>query len=369
MRTKKKFFMLAAMGTAAVTALLVLPVHETSRNLTVEAHSSDFPKPTFNSKGELRRPEGYRKWVYIGTPLTPNELNPPEAPFPEFHSTYIHPEDFDHYEKTGEFPEGTILIKELVTVGSKAAVSGKGYFMGDFVGLEAAVKDSKRFPDEPGYWAYFSFGHEYPLAATAAAFPAAACNACHQASAAQDFVFTQYYPVLRAARDGGATIKAGAEGGAQDSSRQSAADTGGVDSRVPTDKDGLFQFLKAGGYKEFSAKESVRHPGRGPHSRIGWPVRVYLDPALDASFKAGNGSHPAGSSAVKEMYTEAGELQGWAVMVKTASDSQGGQGWFWYEVTSTTEGAKPVAAGNGLPLCFGCHSTGKDFVLTDYPLQ
>jgi len=34
----------------------------------------------------------------------------------------------------------------------------------------------------------------------AAAEPTAACNACHKANAADDLVFTQYYPVLRAAR-------------------------------------------------------------------------------------------------------------------------------------------------------------------------
>jgi hypothetical protein len=30
---------------------------------------------------------------------------------------------------------GAILVKELVSVGSKAAVSGKGYFMGEFIGF------------------------------------------------------------------------------------------------------------------------------------------------------------------------------------------------------------------------------------------
>jgi hypothetical protein len=93
-----------------------------------------------------------------------------------------------------------VLVKELVTVGSKAATSGKGYFMGEFTGLETTIKDSKRFPDEPGYWAYFSFGHKYPLADKAAKQPAPACNACHESSAAEDWVFTQYYPVLRAAK-------------------------------------------------------------------------------------------------------------------------------------------------------------------------
>ena len=109
------------------------------------------------------------------------------------------PESFAHYEKTGEFRDGTVMIKELITVGSKEATSGKGYFMGDFRGLEASIKDSKRFKDEPGNWAYFSFGHKYPLKAEATKQAAASCNACHQTSAAKDDVFSQYYPVLRAA--------------------------------------------------------------------------------------------------------------------------------------------------------------------------
>ena len=154
----------------------------------------------FNEKGDLMRPEGYREWIQVGTPVTPNDMNDGKAAFPEFHSVYIDPQSFAEYKKTGEFPDGTILIKELISVGSKQASSGNGYFMGEFIGLEASVKDSKRFPEEPGNWAYFSYGHKYPLAAKSAAQPTAACNACHQSTAAQDWVFTQYYPVLRAAK-------------------------------------------------------------------------------------------------------------------------------------------------------------------------
>lgn len=44
--------------------------------------------------------------------------------------------------------------------------------MGEFLGLEATVKSKQHFPDEPGNWAYFNFGHEYPLAKTATALPA-----------------------------------------------------------------------------------------------------------------------------------------------------------------------------------------------------
>jgi cytochrome P460 len=172
-----------------------------SYDLTCAAQPPSGPTAAveFTPDGKLKRPVGYRQWVYIGTPLTPNDLNGGEAAFPEFHSVYMDPESFAHYEKTGEFRDGTVMIKELITVGSKEATSGKGYFMGDFRGLEASIKDSKRFKDEPGSWAYFSFGHKYPLKAAATKQAAASCNACHQTSAAKDDVFSQYYPVLRAA--------------------------------------------------------------------------------------------------------------------------------------------------------------------------
>lgn len=155
---------------------------------------------TFNENGELVRPEGYRKWTYVGTPLTPNDMNGGKAPFPEFHSVYINPEAYSHYEKTGEFPDGTALVKELVSVGDNEASSGKGYFMGEFIGLEVSLKDETRFEDEPGNWAYFSFGHKYPLKGKAKAQATANCNECHDGEADDDYVFTQYYPVLRAAK-------------------------------------------------------------------------------------------------------------------------------------------------------------------------
>jgi hypothetical protein len=153
----------------------------------------------FTPDGKLKKPDGYRNWVYVGAVVTPNDLNDGEAAFPEFHSVYMDPESFAHYEKTGEFRDGTVMIKELIGVGAKEATSGKGYFMGDFRGLEASIKDSKRFKDEPGSWAYFSFGHKYPLKAEAAKNAASACNQCHQDNAKTDWVFSQYYPVLRAA--------------------------------------------------------------------------------------------------------------------------------------------------------------------------
>ena len=189
---------LARMGGLVVLLALVAGLG----GVMVAAPEPGPAKPAFTMDGKLTQPTGYREWVYVGTPLTPNDMNPPEAPFPEFHNVYIHPDDYAHYKKTGEFPDGTVLVKELVSVGSKEASSGRGYFMGEFIGLETAIKDSQRYPREPGYWGYYSFGHSYPLAETAAKQPVSTCNACHEANAADDWVFTQFYPVLRAAKPG-----------------------------------------------------------------------------------------------------------------------------------------------------------------------
>lgn len=165
--------------------------------------NSVFAKEFFTIKnGELERPSGYREWIYVGTPITPDDMNNGKANFPEFHSVYIDPESWDHWKKTGEFRDGTMLVKEMNKVGSKSASSGQGYFMGRFMGLEATIKSKKEFPNEPGNWAYFSFStaDHKSLKKTTKAEPAANCNACHESAAKDDFVFTQYYPVLEAAK-------------------------------------------------------------------------------------------------------------------------------------------------------------------------
>src|SRR6476619_3779470 len=82
--------------------------------------------------GKLKLPDGYRGWVYVGASVTPNDLNGGSALFPEFHSVYIDPESFAEYQKTGEYRDGTVMVKELTAVGGKEESSGKGYFMGTF---------------------------------------------------------------------------------------------------------------------------------------------------------------------------------------------------------------------------------------------
>jgi hypothetical protein len=163
--------------------------------------SSGPAKITENNETSI--PAGFREWVFLGAPLTPNGLNGGEAGFPEFHHVYIEPGAYADYKRTGEFPEGTTIVKELVLLkegdyddGSRDEASGRGYFAESFAGIDMMVKNSERFAETNG-WGFFNFGHHAPpYAETAAATPNDACAFCHTANATHDMVFTSFYPIL-----------------------------------------------------------------------------------------------------------------------------------------------------------------------------
>jgi len=158
--------------------------------------------PEYTASGELKLPKNFREWVYVGSPLTPNALNNGKAAFPEYHNVYIEPGSYAIYKKTGTFPEGTIMFKELQLAqeaqfpdGSRAEPSGRGFFPGALNGADVTVKDTKRFA-ESGGWGFFNFDHHEPKALTAALKPKSECAYCHIASAKKDQVWTQFYRPL-----------------------------------------------------------------------------------------------------------------------------------------------------------------------------
>lgn len=149
--------------------------------------------PAYDAKGALLRPQGYRKWVFVGASLGLSYGEGAAADGPgEFHHVYLQPESYDAFRRTGRFPEKTVLVLELHQAAQKVAPSRHGQFEGKRVALEVAVKDRERFPDG---WAYFSFGDGSRR--TAPAFPRTDCFDCHRQHAQSDNVFVQFYPVLR----------------------------------------------------------------------------------------------------------------------------------------------------------------------------
>ncbi len=162
--------------------------------------------PEYTASGELMLPKNeiWRNWVFVGDPFTPNALNGGQANFPEFHNVYIEPGSYAIYQKTNQFPEGTIFFKELQLTkqpaenpdGSRTEPSGRGYFPGAFNGADVTVKDTKRYADTGG-WGYYTFGHREPKTPTATLRPKSECAFCHiDNGAKKDEVWTQFYRIL-----------------------------------------------------------------------------------------------------------------------------------------------------------------------------
>jgi hypothetical protein len=178
----KRSVFIALVAVTFVAAILVLVV---TKPVVVQASASSVAQDSGSSAvwdagGQLQRPVGYRRWVFLGAPLTPNGLNNGKASFPEYHHVYVEAKNVDVFLKTGSFPEGTVIVKELTRV------------------LDPTFPDGKKFPETNG-WGFFNFGHHpEPYADWAKAMPATECGFCHKAYAAKtDMTWVQFYPMLR----------------------------------------------------------------------------------------------------------------------------------------------------------------------------
>jgi hypothetical protein len=198
----------AAISRAVLLGIASMPSRQevfAAQNVADVTAPSSAATVQYTPDGMLKLPAGFRRWVFLGAPLTPNALNDGKANFPEFHHVYVEEKNLDVYLKTGIFPEGTILIKELNRVlkptfpdGSRTEPSGRGYFNGELNGIDASVKDSKRYARTNG-WGFFTFGHHpIPYDQTASEKPVSECAGCHLANVAKtDMTWVQFYPLLR----------------------------------------------------------------------------------------------------------------------------------------------------------------------------
>jgi hypothetical protein len=195
----QKYLLLVIVGLGLSASALYLVV---AKPVAAQTEQSSV---VFNADGTVQVPTGFRKWVFVGAPLTPNGLNDGKAGFPEYHNVYVEQKNVDAYLKTGEFPEGTVIVKELTRVlnptfpdGSRKEPSGRGIFNGQYNGIDMTVKDSKRFGKTNG-WGFFTFGHHpLPYDKVSAERPVTECAGCHIANvAATDMTWIQFYPLLR----------------------------------------------------------------------------------------------------------------------------------------------------------------------------
>ncbi|MDB5442782.1 MAG: cytochrome [Phenylobacterium sp.] len=151
--------------------------------------------PRFTADGKMEFPKDYRSWIYLSTGLDmayteQTGMGPDDH---MFDSVFVNREAYDAYQKTGHWPDKTVMVLEVRKGAGKGSINKHGQFQTDKLAAEVHVKDEARFKDTGG-WAFFGFGGgERP----AAKLPTGAgCISCHEAHAAVDTTFVQFYPTL-----------------------------------------------------------------------------------------------------------------------------------------------------------------------------
>ena len=161
--------------------------------LTLLAATPDnkMPKPQYDAKGELVRPADYREWMFLSAGFGMN-YSPEPGSHEMFTNVFVQRWAYDEFVNSGKWPEQTAFVIDERDAASRSSINQKGHYQTDLMGLAVEVKDSSHNPDK---WAYYGFNAD---GKTAGAMPHGnACWSCHDAHAAVEHTFVQFYPTLK----------------------------------------------------------------------------------------------------------------------------------------------------------------------------
>jgi hypothetical protein len=152
--------------------------------LASDRSTSSWSAARFSSDA-LHLPANYRSWVELSpkTPGVPKHQHKHLAG-----KLYVEPTAFEHFNRTGNWPDKTVIVLELRADKPIKVANGKTC---DVMGLEAAVKDDSHFPD---LWTYYGIVYEQPKSAESVALPT------NQQAGGEslDMMLAMAYPTLRA---------------------------------------------------------------------------------------------------------------------------------------------------------------------------
>jgi len=159
--------------------------------LLAAAPEETMPQPRYDEKGQLLRPDDYRQWMFLSAGYGMN-YSPGPGSHEMFTNVFVQRWAYDEFVKSGKWPEQSMFVIDERDTASRSSINQKGHYQTDLMGLAVEVKDSARNPDK---WAYYAFGGENK---SAGAMPHGnPCWSCHDAHAAVEHTFVQFYPTLK----------------------------------------------------------------------------------------------------------------------------------------------------------------------------
>lgn len=202
------------MKTKIITVLFLILVGMSFVGMKMGEKEKMFAPNVVSKTGALRVPQDYTKWATLGTwahastEVDKNKIVKPGSN--EYHVVYTQPETIDYYRAHGRYPDGAVLVKELLHAETMAMTTGpavshatkiKGWFV--------LVRDTKGRHKESSLWGdgwgWSLFNADDPINTVSTDYQAD-CLGCHvparqlardDAEDADKWIYTLGYPVLQ----------------------------------------------------------------------------------------------------------------------------------------------------------------------------
>jgi hypothetical protein len=159
--------------------------------LLAAAPDGKMPRPQYDEKGQLLRPADYREWIFLSAGYGMN-YSPAPGGHEMFTNVFVQRWAYNEFLASGKWPEQSMFVIDERDAASRSSINQKGHYQTDLMGLAVEVKDSARNPEK---WAYYGFDAD---GKTAGAMPKGnGCWSCHEAHAAVEHTFVQFYPTLK----------------------------------------------------------------------------------------------------------------------------------------------------------------------------
>lgn len=151
-----------------------------------------------DDKGNMHVPAEYRTaYQMLGTWAVAADNSPGSK---EMHVVYASPGTIAAYRKSGRFPDGTVLVKEVFKTTTKPMTTGTVSSADTLAGWFVMVKDDVgRFPKNKLWgdgWGWAWFDATDPKKTTSTDYKKD-CQTCHVPAQASDWIYTHGYPPLR----------------------------------------------------------------------------------------------------------------------------------------------------------------------------
>ena len=162
-----------------------------------------------DESGNISLPDGFRRdWAFLGTwSIAKEDVETSSAASGHgaagLHNVYTQRATIDHFRETGRFPDGAVIIKELLKAETATMTTGTVSRGTEVEGWFVMVRDTKgRFPSNPLWgdgWGWSLFGADQPESTVTTNYKTE-CIGCHIPARKDDWIYLDGYPVLETAK-------------------------------------------------------------------------------------------------------------------------------------------------------------------------